>query len=149
MGGIAASANGSPWQAHAGCRARRRSGAIRSPRVRAGSPRRTHAGDAGKDRKLRPRRGALATRCRRPRRMIAAGGGGPAHVLGSSSGAIVALDLLARRPDAVRTLVAHEPPVVTLLPDGADWLARLDHVHATYLASGLAAAIAEFGAVVG
>jgi len=82
-------------------------------------------------------------------RVIDAHGGGPAYVLGSSSGAIVALDLLARRPGAVRTLVAHEPPVVTLLPDGADWLARLDHVHATYLASGLAAAIAEFGAVVG
>lgn len=81
--------------------------------------------------------------------VIDARGGGPAFVLGSSSGAIVGLALVARRPAAVRLLVAHEPPVVTLLPDAAAWLARLDHVYATYLASGATAAIAEFGAAVG
>jgi pimeloyl-ACP methyl ester carboxylesterase len=82
-------------------------------------------------------------------RVIEAHGGGPAYVLGSSSGAIVGLALLARARDAVRLLVAHEPPVVSLLPDSADWFARLDHVHATYAASGITAAIAEFGAAVG
>jgi acetyltransferase/esterase len=82
-------------------------------------------------------------------RVIEAYGGGPAYVLGSSSGAIVGLALLARAPAAVRTLVAHEPPMVTLLPDAAAWLARFEHVHQTYVASGVGAALAEFGAAVG
>jgi len=75
--------------------------------------------------------------------------GGPAYVLGSSSGAIVGLDLLARSPGCIRRLVAHEPPLVTLLPDATHWLATFEHVHATYLASGVEAAMAEFGAAVG
>ncbi|GAB3881076.1 alpha/beta hydrolase [Kibdelosporangium lantanae] len=40
----------------------------------------------------------------------------PAYVLGSSLGALIALDLVARHPDRVRLLVAHEPPVPALLP---------------------------------
>jgi pimeloyl-ACP methyl ester carboxylesterase len=75
--------------------------------------------------------------------------GGPAYVLGSSSGAIVGLDLLARSPGCVRRLVAHEPPLVTLLPDATHWLATFEHVHATYLASGIEAAMTEFSAAVG
>jgi pimeloyl-ACP methyl ester carboxylesterase len=75
--------------------------------------------------------------------------GGPAYVIGSSSGAIVGLDLLARAPGSVRLLVAHEPPLVTLLPDAAHWLAMFDRVHATYLASGVEVAMEEFGAAVG
>jgi pimeloyl-ACP methyl ester carboxylesterase len=45
----------------------------------------------------------------------------PARVLGSSGGALYGLDLVARHPDAVRALVAHEPPVSTLLPDADRW----------------------------
>jgi pimeloyl-ACP methyl ester carboxylesterase len=41
----------------------------------------------------------------------------PAYVFGSSAGALVGLDLVARHPDLVRTLVAHEPPAHYLLPD--------------------------------
>jgi pimeloyl-ACP methyl ester carboxylesterase len=74
---------------------------------------------------------------------------GRAHVFGSSSGAIVGLALLARDPSRVGTLVAHEPPMVAVLPDGARWLAKFDEVHATYLASGVAVAMAEFAAAVG
>jgi len=82
-------------------------------------------------------------------RVIEHSGGGPAYVFGSSSGAIVGLDLLARHPSSVRTLVAHEPPLVTLLPDGSTWLALFDEVHAIYLASGAAPAMAKFSAAVG
>jgi acetyltransferase/esterase len=82
-------------------------------------------------------------------RVIEHTGGGPAYVFGSSSGAIVGLDLLARHPASVRTLVAHEPPLVTLLPDSATWLALFDDVHATYLASGVDLAMAKFLAGVG
>lgn len=82
-------------------------------------------------------------------RVIDHRGGGPAHVIGSSSGAIVGLFALARDPRRIRTLVAHEPPLVTLLPDGADWLAVFDDVHATYLASGISAALTRFALAVG
>ena len=44
---------------------------------------------------------------------------GPADVLGSSGGATYGLDLVARCPGRVRTLVAHEPPVSELLPGDA------------------------------
>ena len=42
----------------------------------------------------------------------------PAFVLGTSLGALIALDLLVRWPEQVHTLVAHEPPAPSLLPDG-------------------------------
>jgi pimeloyl-ACP methyl ester carboxylesterase len=45
--------------------------------------------------------------------------GASAQVLGMSSGGIAALDLLARHPRRLRHVVAHEPPAVTALPDGA------------------------------
>jgi pimeloyl-ACP methyl ester carboxylesterase len=41
----------------------------------------------------------------------------PASVFGSSIGALVGLDLVARHPEQVRVLVAHEPPAWELLPD--------------------------------
>jgi pimeloyl-ACP methyl ester carboxylesterase len=81
--------------------------------------------------------------------VIAVRGGGPALVFGSSSGAIVGLELMARHPAAVHALIAHEPPLVTLLPDGDAWLARFERVVATYRASGPGPAMREFGAAVG
>ncbi len=54
-----------------------------------------------------------------------------AFVLGSSAGAVIALDFLARYPGRVRGVVAHEPPVLALLPDGArlwDFVEGLDAV---------------------
>ncbi len=41
----------------------------------------------------------------------------PAYVFGSSAGALIALDLVTRYPEQVRTLVAHEPPAHYLVPD--------------------------------
>ncbi|MEU9451277.1 alpha/beta hydrolase [Streptomyces sp. NPDC048277] len=56
--------------------------------------------------------------------------GESAYVFGTSAGAIVALDLLARHPGRLRHVIAHEPPCVTLLPDGerlrAELIAQLD-----------------------
>jgi len=79
----------------------------------------------------------------------ATGGGAPAHIFGSSSGAIVALELLSRHPERVATLVAHEPPLMTLLPDRDHWLAITDRVYATFHRDGPAAAMVEFGAGLG
>jgi pimeloyl-ACP methyl ester carboxylesterase len=43
--------------------------------------------------------------------------GGPAHVIGGSFGASIALRLAAQSPELIRSLVAHEPPLFGLLDD--------------------------------
>ena len=53
----------------------------------------------------------------------------PATIFGSSSGAIVALTLLARHSDLIRTLVAHETTAFTLLPDGEQIMAAMELVY--------------------
>jgi len=76
--------------------------------------------------------------------LIKALGGGPAFVFGTSGGAQIGLDLAARRPDLVRTLVAHEPPAIMLLPDPSEALAADKELHETYLSEGADAAMAKF-----
>jgi pimeloyl-ACP methyl ester carboxylesterase len=44
----------------------------------------------------------------------------PVHLVGNSFGAIVSLHLAAERPDLIRSLVVHEPPLVGLLAGAAD-----------------------------
>ncbi len=72
-----------------------------------------------------------------------------ADVLGSSGGATYALDLVARYPDRVRTLVAHEPPVSELLPDSARYHALNAQVGETYRSEGTFAALQIFTKGVG
>ncbi|MFI2432867.1 alpha/beta fold hydrolase [Streptomyces sp. NPDC018693] len=73
--------------------------------------------------------------------------GESAYVLGTSSGGIAALDLLARHPGRLRHVIAHEPPCVGVLPDGERQLAAFRGVYDTYRAAGLAAAGARLAAV--
>ncbi|MEC4572466.1 alpha/beta fold hydrolase [Streptomyces virginiae] len=70
----------------------------------------------------------------------------PARVFGSSSGAIAALHLLTAHPERVERLVAHEPPVVEVLPDAAEHRALVARVRATFHAEGLMPAMAVFAA---
>jgi len=70
----------------------------------------------------------------------AVAGDEPAYVLGSSSGAITGLELIARHPERVRMLVAHEPPCVQILPDARDARAFFQDVYDTYHRDGLEAA---------
>lgn len=42
---------------------------------------------------------------------------GPAHLLATSYGALIALGLAVRRPELVRSVLAHEPPMLGLVPD--------------------------------
>ncbi|MFD1933220.1 alpha/beta fold hydrolase [Nonomuraea mangrovi] len=72
--------------------------------------------------------------------------GAPARVVGSSSGAIVALDLLATHPERIERVVAHEPPVVEVLPDAAEHRAMLARVQDTFRREGLMPAVAVFAA---
>src|SRR5262245_15461700 len=69
---------------------------------------------------------------------------GPATVFGVSSGAIVALEALARHPTVVRTVVAHEPPAVKLLPDGQMWLDFFTEAYELYRRSGIEPALTTF-----
>jgi pimeloyl-ACP methyl ester carboxylesterase len=68
----------------------------------------------------------------------------PATIFGNSSGAIVALEVLTHYPERVQTVVAHEPPVVLLLPDAAKWLAFIDGVYDTYRKDGIPKAMHQF-----
>jgi pimeloyl-ACP methyl ester carboxylesterase len=59
---------------------------------------------------------------------------GPAAVLGSSGGAVSVLALVQAHPEQVRTVVAHEPPLIELLPDCAERHAGNEDVIARWLA---------------
>ena len=65
----------------------------------------------------------------------------------SSGGAVNALELVAKHPEDVRTLVAHEPPLATILPDRDAALAATDAIGQTYQRSGFGAGMAHFIAV--
>jgi pimeloyl-ACP methyl ester carboxylesterase len=49
--------------------------------------------------------------------VIEALGAGPVEMFASSGGAVTALALVAAHPEDVTTLVAHEPPLIPVLPD--------------------------------
>ena len=82
-------------------------------------------------------------------RLLSALGGEPAHVFGSSGGAVVGLALVTAHPGQVRTLVAHEPPVVELLPDSAQVRAQIEDIYDTYRADGAEKAMRKFMAHTG
>ncbi len=82
-------------------------------------------------------------------RLLSVLGGDPAHVFGSSGGAVVGLALVTAHPGQVRTLVAHEPPVIELLPDREQVRAQIDDIYATYRADGPDKAMAMFMAHAG
>ncbi|MEV6570387.1 alpha/beta hydrolase [Streptomyces sp. NPDC051577] len=73
----------------------------------------------------------------------------PAYVLGISAGAIVAVDLLQRHPDLVRRVVAHEPPLVELLPDAAQQRSFFASVVQAHRERGVEAAMAVMAAGTG
>lgn len=66
--------------------------------------------------------------------------GESAYVYGTSAGGVAALDLLVRHPERLRHVVAHEPPCVGVLPDGARQQAGFGEVCDVYRAAGPAAA---------
>ena len=77
-------------------------------------------------------------------RVIEALDSGPVDIFASSGGAVNVLAMCAEHPDAVGTVVAHEPPVFVGLPDSETLLAAMDDMKATYLAKGNGPAMAKF-----
>jgi pimeloyl-ACP methyl ester carboxylesterase len=74
--------------------------------------------------------------------------GEPVDMFASSGGATNSLALVAKHPEDVRILVAHEPPIATVLPDSENAKAAARAVKETYMRSGFNAGMAHFIAVV-
>lgn len=83
------------------------------------------------------------------RRVLAEVADEPVAVFGSSGGASTGLALVARHPELVRVLVAHEPPLVGLLTDAAQAEAAIQDVYDTYRREGQQAAWPKFFAATG
>jgi pimeloyl-ACP methyl ester carboxylesterase len=80
--------------------------------------------------------------------VIEAVGGGPVDLFASSGGAVNALALVATHPDLVRTLVAHEPPAASVLPDATAALAACRAVYETYHRDGWGQGMTQFIALI-
>lgn len=80
-------------------------------------------------------------------RLITALGGGPVDIFASSGGAVNGLALVARHPEQVRTLVAHEPPAAQALPDREQALAAVADIRRTYERDGFGPAMVKFIAI--
>src|SRR6266576_1069042 len=76
--------------------------------------------------------------------VIGALGVGPVEMFASSGGAVTALALVAAYPDDVTTLVAHEPPLIPVLPDAVAAERARAGFRDAYEAGGQGAGMAAF-----
>ncbi|MFY1705764.1 alpha/beta fold hydrolase [Micromonospora sp. WMMA1923] len=79
--------------------------------------------------------------------LIGALDAGPVDVFASSGGAVTGLELVAAYPGDVGTLVAHEPPINAVLPDGAGAERAQAACFDAYQANGTGAGMAAFVAM--
>jgi pimeloyl-ACP methyl ester carboxylesterase len=77
-------------------------------------------------------------------RILAAFSSEPAYVFGSSGGGLVGLELVARHPEQVRMLIAHEPAAMALLPDSWRWQDFLDELEELCRRHGAGVAMGRF-----
>ena len=82
-------------------------------------------------------------------RLLMAIGDQPAYVLGHSGGAVIGLALVERHPELVQTYVAHEPPLVELLPEGDERRKDGQAIYVTYIEEGAGAAMEQFMSTAG
>jgi pimeloyl-ACP methyl ester carboxylesterase len=73
--------------------------------------------------------------------------GGPVDLFASSGGAVNALALVSKHPEDVRTLVAHEPPLASVLPDSENARAAVRAIHDSYQKGGFGPGMAHFMAI--
>lgn len=76
--------------------------------------------------------------------IVTAEGLGPVDVFGSSGGAVNGLAWVAGHPGDVHTLVAHEPPILGVLPDAERAFAAEQAVQERYHADGWGAGMTAF-----
>ncbi|MFI0504270.1 alpha/beta fold hydrolase [Streptomyces albogriseolus] len=79
--------------------------------------------------------------------VIEALGAGPVEMFASSGGAVTALSVVEKYPSDVTTLVAHEPPLITLTPDGPAAVRARARVREAYEKRGWGAGMAAFVAM--
>lgn len=77
-------------------------------------------------------------------RVVAAAGLGQVDAFGSSGGGAFALHWIAKHPDDVHVLVAHEPPLSTILEDREMAIRVTDDIVQTYQEEGYGPAMAKF-----
>ena len=77
-------------------------------------------------------------------RLLAAVTNEKADVFASSGGAVIALELAARDPEQLNTVVSHEPPSPTLQPDPAGVRGVMEKITATYRTAGIGPAVQIF-----
>jgi pimeloyl-ACP methyl ester carboxylesterase len=75
--------------------------------------------------------------------------GGPVDLFASSGGAVNALALVAKHPEDVRILIAHEPPIATVLPDAENAKSAVRAINDSYQQGGFGAGMARFIAITG
>lgn len=79
--------------------------------------------------------------------VIGALGAGPVEMFASSGGAVTALAVVEKYPSDITTLVAHEPPLITLTPDGPAAVRARAGVREAYEKRGWGAGMAAFVAM--
>ncbi|WP_345545308.1 alpha/beta hydrolase [Microbacterium jejuense] len=77
--------------------------------------------------------------------ILQAVGESSACVLGSSSGAVIALELAQSHPDTVTRAILHEPPLTRWAPDAAKWQAFFEDCCHLSQTKGASQAAAKFG----
>ena len=78
------------------------------------------------------------------RRLITAVTQEKAFVFASSGGAVISLELAARHPELIATLVAHETPAPAVLHDTAGRRAEMREIFDTYRSAGIGPAMQKF-----
>ncbi|HET8777724.1 MAG TPA: alpha/beta hydrolase, partial [Candidatus Limnocylindria bacterium] len=73
--------------------------------------------------------------------------GGLVDLFASSGGAVNALALVSAHPEDVRILVAHEPPLASVLPDAENAKAAVRAISDSYQRGGFGAGMAHFMAI--
>ncbi|WP_258044961.1 alpha/beta fold hydrolase [Streptomyces sp. SM11] len=73
---------------------------------------------------------------------------GSALVFGNSAGALIALQLATQHPEAVRGLIAHEPPAVRVLPEGDPWRDFYERISERHAEAGPLVTASEFIAAI-
>jgi pimeloyl-ACP methyl ester carboxylesterase len=76
--------------------------------------------------------------------VLRAAGEESAFVFGNSSGAVIALDVAKTQPQAVRAVIAHEPPVASVHPDAKKWQRFYANVYSTAFSLGSSVAVLRF-----
>jgi len=76
--------------------------------------------------------------------VLRAAGETSAFVFGNSSGAAIALDVAKTQPQAVRAVIAHEPPTARVHPQSKKWQSFFAHVYAMSFRYGSSMAALRF-----